>query len=103
MQRVLDGDFFTWGLLFHAKMIGQINRCRTTDSGDFAFGLILVAWFLERVPMLHPRVFVPMTEAQEPQLILWASIFVRHGGGEGGHYFMATLAHVWRNIPQIIL
>jgi len=27
MQRVLDGDFFAWGLMLHAKMMGQINRC----------------------------------------------------------------------------
>jgi hypothetical protein len=76
MQRVLDGDFFAWGLMLHAKMMGQINRCRTADSGDFSFGSILVAWFLERVPMLHPRVLLSTAEAREPRLMRWASIFV---------------------------
>jgi hypothetical protein len=33
----------------------------------------------------------------------WASIFVWNGGGEGGHYFTATLAWVWRQMPHIIL
>jgi hypothetical protein len=58
IQRVLDGDFFAWGVMLHAKMMGQINRCRTIDSGEFVFGSILVAWFLERVPMLCPRVLL---------------------------------------------
>jgi hypothetical protein len=76
MQRVLDGDFFTWGLMLHAKMMGQIHRCRTTDSGDFSFGSILVAWFLERVPMLHPRVLLFPAGPQEPRLMRWAQILV---------------------------
>jgi hypothetical protein len=58
MKRVLDGDMFAWGLMLHAKMIGQIHRCRTTDSSEFSFLSILVAWFLDRVPMLCPRVFL---------------------------------------------
>jgi hypothetical protein len=66
MQRVLDRDFFAWGLTLDAKMMGQINRCRTANSGDFSFGLILVAWFLERVLMLCPKVLLSMAEAREP-------------------------------------
>jgi hypothetical protein len=33
----------------------------------------------------------------------WAHVLARHGGGEGGHYFMATVARVWRQMPQVIL
>jgi hypothetical protein len=57
------GTFFSWGLMLHARMIGKIHRCQTTDSGDFVFGSILVAWFLERVPMLRPRVLFLATRA----------------------------------------
>jgi hypothetical protein len=28
---------------------------------------------------------------------------VRHGGGEGGHYFMAQAAQIWWQMPQVIL
>jgi hypothetical protein len=66
MQRVLDGDFFSWGLMLHAKMMGHIHRCWTTDSSDFVFGSILVAWFLERVPMLRPRVLLLPAGPHEP-------------------------------------
>jgi hypothetical protein len=41
--------------MLHARMVGKLDRCRTADSGDFAFGSIVVAWFLERVSMLCPR------------------------------------------------
>jgi hypothetical protein len=29
----------------------------------------------------------------------WASILVRHGGGEGDHYFTTELARVWHHMP----
>jgi hypothetical protein len=58
MERVLDGDHFSWGLMLHSMMMGKIHRCQTTDSSDFAFGSILVAWFLERVLLLRPRILL---------------------------------------------
>ena len=58
MGRELAGEHFSWGLMLHAKMVGKLDRCRAVDSGEFAFGSILVAWFLERVPMLRPRVLL---------------------------------------------
>jgi hypothetical protein len=30
-------------------------------------------------------------------------ILVRHGGGEGGHYFTVQAAQIWRQMPQVIL
>jgi hypothetical protein len=39
-------------------MLGKINQCQISDSGDFSFGSILVAWFLERVPLLRPRILL---------------------------------------------
>jgi hypothetical protein len=84
-------------------MIGQLKWCWAAGSGDFAFGSILVAWFLERVPMLHPRVLLDMSRAREPRLMRWETILVQHGGGEGGHYFMTKLARVWHQMPHIIL
>jgi hypothetical protein len=92
MQRALSGEHFAWGLMLHAKMVGQLNRCRAADSGEFSFGSILVAWFLERVPMLHPRVLLDAPGVREPRLRRWATILVHHGGGEGGHYFTTELA-----------
>ena len=58
LERVLAGEWFAWGLTLHARMVAQLGHCRSTDGGEFAFGSILVAWFLERVPMLHPRILL---------------------------------------------
>jgi hypothetical protein len=43
VERVLDGDLFVWGMMLHTRMMGQVNRCRRSNSGDFSFGSILVA------------------------------------------------------------
>jgi hypothetical protein len=45
MERVLARQHFSWGVMLHANMVGQLYRCRVVDSGEFSFGLILVAWF----------------------------------------------------------
>jgi hypothetical protein len=66
LERVLDGEQFAWGLTLHARMVAQLDHCRSTDAGEFTFGSILVAWFLERVSMLRPRVLLEMSGAQEP-------------------------------------
>jgi hypothetical protein len=58
MQRALRGEHFSWGLMINFNMVRKLDKFRATDSGEFAFGSILVAWFLERVPMLRPRVLL---------------------------------------------
>jgi hypothetical protein len=59
LERVVVGrEQFAWGLTLHAWMIAQLDRSRSTGTGEFTFGSILVAWFLERVSMLHPRVLL---------------------------------------------
>jgi hypothetical protein len=84
-------------------MVSQLNRCRHADSSDFAFGSVLVAWFLERVPLLCPQILLVPTSWREPRLMRWVHVLARHGGGEGGHYFTTIVARVWRKMSQVIL
>ena len=63
MERALVSDKFSWGLTLHARMVGKLDHYRSIDTGDFSFGSILVAWFLERVSMLHPRILLEMSGA----------------------------------------
>jgi hypothetical protein len=63
LERVVGGEQFMWGLMLHARMIAQLDHCRSTGTGEFMFGSILVAWFLERVLMLRPRVLLEMPGA----------------------------------------
>jgi hypothetical protein len=99
LERVVGGEQFAWGLTLHARMIAQLDHCRSTGTGEFAFGSILIAWFLERVLMLHPRVFLEMPGAREPHLRWWSTVLVHHGGGKGGHYFSAEAAGIWQQMP----
>jgi hypothetical protein len=96
MERVLASEHFAWGLTLHARMVGQLDHCRSTDIGEFAFGSILVAWFLERVPMLRPRILLGAPGVREPRLKRWSTILLCHGGGEGGHFFTTDTAQVWQ-------
>jgi hypothetical protein len=104
MERVVVGhERFAWGLTLHARMITQLDRCRSIGTGEFSFGSILVAFFLERVSMLRPRVLLEAPGVRELRLRRWSQILVHHGGGEGGHYFTAQAAQIWRLMPQVIL
>jgi hypothetical protein len=104
MERVVVGrERVAWGLTLHAQMIAQLDNCRSTGRGEFAFGSILVAFFLERVPMLRPRVLLDAPGVREPRLMRWSQILIRHGGGEGRHYFTAEAAQIWWQMPQVIL
>jgi hypothetical protein len=103
VEQVLDGDPFAWVVLLHTKRMRQVNRCRRYDSGDFAFGSVLVAWFLERVPLLRPRILLDPMGQREPQLMRWGHVLDRHGGRDGSHYFTTTVARVWRQMPEVIL
>ena len=66
MERVLAGGHFTWGLMLHARMVGQLDHYQSTNTGEFFFGSILVAWFLERVSMLCPRILLGALVVREP-------------------------------------
>jgi hypothetical protein len=104
MERVVVGrERFSWGLALHSQMVAQLDRCRSAGRGEFTFGSILVAFFLERVPALRPRVVLEVPEVRHPRLRRWSEILARHGGGEGGHYFTEQVAQIWRQTPQLIL
>jgi hypothetical protein len=103
LERVLASERFAWGMTLHTRMVAQLDHCRSTGGGEFSFGSILVAWFLERVPMLCPRILLEMSGTRE-SLLKWCSIvLLLHGGGEGGHLFSAEAAQVWRQMPKMIL
>jgi hypothetical protein len=99
LERVVAGEQFTWGLTLHARMVAQLDRCRSTGAEEFSFGSILVSWFLERVLMLCLRILLEMSGTRELRLRRWLTVFLRHSGGEGGHFFSAEAAGIWRKMP----
>jgi hypothetical protein len=100
MERVVVGrERFAWGVALHSQMVAQLDRCRSAGRGEFTFGSILVAFFLERVPALRPRVVLEVPDMRHPRLRRWSEILARHGGGEAGHYFTEQVAQIWRKTP----
>jgi len=94
-EEVMDGDLFASGVSMHTKIMSQLNQCRRAKSGDFVFGFLLMACILERVPLLHSRILPEPAGRRDLQLMRWAHVLACHGSGEGGHYFMPTVARVW--------
>jgi hypothetical protein len=66
LERVLANERFALGMMLHVRMVVQLDHFWSTGAGEFAFGSILVAWFLERVPMLRPRILLSVPGAREP-------------------------------------
>jgi hypothetical protein len=53
--------------------------------------------------MLCPRVLLEMSGARELRLRWWSTIFLCHGGGEGGHFFSVEATRIWQQMPQVVL
>jgi hypothetical protein len=53
--------------------------------------------------MLRHRILLGAPGVRELQLRQWSTVLLRHGGGEGGHFFSAEVAQVWRQMSQVIL
>jgi hypothetical protein len=62
VEKVIDGYLFVWVVLMQNRMVSQLNRCQRANSSDFAFGSVLVAWFLERVPLLCPCILASASQ-----------------------------------------
>jgi hypothetical protein len=56
----MEPKIFNWcgGVLTNLK--DQITRCKTEKQKQFGYGSLLVPFFLERVPLLHPQIHMPV-------------------------------------------
>ena len=61
-------------------MMSQVTSCRMGKQSQFGYGSILVAIFLERLPILQPQIILPVHAPTEPRLILWSSLAERLRG-----------------------
>lgn len=48
------------------NMMSHLTSCRTEKQSQFGYGSILVAFFLERVPLLQPHIALPARVPTEP-------------------------------------
>ena len=99
VERVLAGTYFAWGQMFLTCVQRQLTATKEAGKG-FCFGSFLVAFFMERVPTLWPRVPVREGGLREPQMIRWGEMMRRHGGGDVGRYFTRELYMQWLQLPR---
>jgi hypothetical protein len=76
----LEPRVFNWCEGLRANLFSQLTSCRTGRQSQFGYGSILVAIFLERVPLLQPQIALPVRAPTEPRLVLWASLAERLRG-----------------------
>ena len=56
----LEPRVFNWCEGLRTNMMSQLTSCRTGKQSQFGYGSILVAIFLERVPILQPQIILPV-------------------------------------------
>jgi len=88
----LEPRVFNWCEGLRTNMYHQLTSCRTGKQSQFGYGSILVAIFLERVPLLQPQIALPVRPPTEPRLVLWASLAERLRGVQVIHFDAPFLA-----------
>jgi len=71
---------FNWCEGLRTNLHDQLTRCRIGKQSQFRYGSILVAFFLERMPILQLQIILPVCSATEPWLVLWVSLTERLKG-----------------------
>ena len=67
----MGGAVYDWCSIMLAGMKSQLTSYRTGKIKEFRYGSILVAYFLERVPQMRPRVDRIRDGRVEPRLVRW--------------------------------
>jgi hypothetical protein len=89
----LEPRVFNWcgGLLVNLK--DQITKCKTGRQKQFGYGSLLVSFFLEWVPLMHPWIEMPRAPLTEPQMERWTSLMSQLGGGPQIFHLMLDSSH----------
>ena len=98
VERVLAGTYYAWGQMFLTCVQRQLTAAKEAGKG-FCFGLFLVAFFMERVPTLRPRMPVRDGGPRDPRMIWWGEMMRRRGDGNVGRYFTQELYMQWLQLP----
>lgn len=77
---------FNWCEGLRTNLMSQLTSCRMGKQSQFGYRSILVAVFLERLPILQPQIILPVRVPIEPRLILWSSLEERLRGVETLRY-----------------
>ena len=59
----------------------QLNKIIRGELNHFVYEVVVVYFFLERVPLMRHLVSLRMLDADDPRVIRWVNVMAHHGGG----------------------
>ena len=82
---------YDWSTSLLSNMKHQLNECKR----NFGFSSILSMFFFEGVPVLSPRVDVPLHGVRDPAQRCWVDAMRRLGGGRVANPYPAGFFPWW--------
>jgi hypothetical protein len=73
-----EPQVFNWSDAILCSMKRQLTKCRKGELKKFGYGLLLVSFFLERVPLLRLQVDWGLPVPQDPRMLRWCNLMARH-------------------------
>ena len=87
---------YDWSTTLLSNMKHQFSECKVGRVWNFGFSSILSTFFFQRVPILSPRVDVPLHEVRDPSQRHWADAMRRLGGGRVANPYPTKFFPWWR-------
>ena len=80
-------QMFNWCEVVLRQLKVELMACKTQTQHSIGYGTIIVSLFLERVPIMRPRMSLGPFDTREPRQGRWSSLNPRIGGGLIWHFF----------------
>ncbi len=78
---------FNWCEAVLRQLKVELTTCKTRTQHSFGYGTIIVSFFLERVPVMRPRMSLGPLDLREPRQVHWSSLDPYIGGGSIRNFF----------------
>ena len=87
---------YDWSTTLLSNMKHQLSECNMGRVWNFGFSSILSTFFFDHVPILSPRVDVPLHGVQDPAQRRWADAMRRLRGGRVSNPYPTNFFPWWR-------
>ena len=80
----------------------QLNKSIRGELNHFVYGVVVVYFFLERVPLMRHLVSLRIIDAEDPRVIRWVNVMAHHGGGGLKVTYGSVFFH-WQQIQLLMI
>lgn len=77
----MQPTMFNWCKGVLANLKGKITKEKKGWLKHFGYGAIVISFFLERIPILHPKISMDMAGPRDPRMLQWVSLMAHHRDG----------------------